>query len=71
VILEAVRGNRDVLAEPPPSVFFAEFGASSLDFEVRALVDSFDTRPRVEPPGAAGGAVPSPARTRRIPGAVA
>ena len=44
VILEAVRGNRDVLEDPPPSVFFADFGDSSLDFEIRAFVDSFAKR---------------------------
>jgi potassium efflux system protein len=44
VILEAVQGNPDVLREPAPSVFFAGFGTSSLDFEIRAFVDSFDKR---------------------------
>ena len=47
VLLDAVRANPDVLASPPPSVFFADFGASSLDFEIRAFVGAFDRRLRV------------------------
>ena len=42
VILEAVRRNPDVLREPAPSVFFVGFGASSLDFEIHAFVDSLE-----------------------------
>jgi len=48
VVLEAVRRNSDVLQEPPPSVFFVDFGDSSLDFEIRAFVGSFDKRLRVQ-----------------------
>ena len=48
VMLEAVRRNADVLAEPPPSVFFVGFGASSLGFEICAFVDSLDKRLRVQ-----------------------
>jgi len=47
VLLEAVRANPDVLASPSPSVFFADFGDSSLDFEIRAYVGAFDQRLRV------------------------
>ncbi len=47
VLLEAVRRNPDVLRQPPPSVFFVDFGDSSLDFEIRAFVGSFDQRLRV------------------------
>ncbi len=47
VVLEAVRGVPDVLEDPAPSVFFSAFGDSSLDFEIRAFVDSFDKRIRV------------------------
>jgi potassium efflux system protein len=47
VLLEAVRRNPDVLQEPRPSVFFVDFGDSSLDFEIRAFVGSFDQRLRV------------------------
>ncbi len=46
-LLEAVRRNPDVLRKPPPSVFFVDFGDSSLDFEIRAFVGSFDQRLRV------------------------
>jgi potassium efflux system protein len=44
VILEAVTAIPDVLTEPSPSVYFVAFGESSLDFEIRAFVDSFDKR---------------------------
>jgi potassium efflux system protein len=37
-ILEAVKGTPQVLDTPPPSVFFIGFGASALEFEVRAFV---------------------------------
>ena len=47
VLLEAVRRNPDVLLEPPPSVFFVDFGDSSLEFEIRAFVGSFGQRLRV------------------------
>ena len=48
MILAAVRGNRDVLQDPGPSVFFVAFGESTLDFEIRAFVDSIDKRLRVQ-----------------------
>jgi potassium efflux system protein len=48
VILAAVRGNRDVLPDPGPSVFFVAFGESTLDFEIRAFVNSLDKRLRVQ-----------------------
>ncbi|WP_313951302.1 mechanosensitive ion channel domain-containing protein [Accumulibacter sp.] len=48
LLLEAARGNDDVLDDPQPSVFFVDFGDSSLDFEIRAFVDSFDKRLRVQ-----------------------
>ncbi len=48
VILETVQRNPDVLREPLPSVFFAGFGASSLDFEIHAFVDSLNKRLRVQ-----------------------
>jgi len=47
VLLEAVRRHADVLESPPPSVVFADFGDSSLDFEIRAFVGAFDHRLRV------------------------
>jgi potassium efflux system protein len=47
VVLGAMRAIPDVLEEPAPSVFLSAFGDSSLDFEIRAYVDSFDKRVRV------------------------
>jgi len=44
VMLEAVTAIPEVLTEPSPSVYFLGFGESSLDFEIRAFVDSFDKR---------------------------
>lgn len=38
LILEAVKSTPHVLDTPPPSVFFIGFGASALEFEVRAFV---------------------------------
>ena len=48
VILAAVQGNRDVLRDPAPSVFLVAFGESTLDFEIRAFVNSFDKLLRVQ-----------------------
>ena len=47
-ILEAVERNPDVLRQPAPSVFVAGLGASSLDFEIHAFVDSLNKRLRVQ-----------------------
>jgi len=38
LILDTVRATPQVLDNPPPSVFFVGFGASALEFEVRAYV---------------------------------
>ncbi len=38
VILETVKANPLVLGAPPPTVFFLEFGDSSLNYEIRAFV---------------------------------
>jgi potassium efflux system protein len=38
LILEAVKSTPQVLDTPPPSVFFIGFGASAVEFEVRAFV---------------------------------
>jgi potassium efflux system protein len=48
VLLDAVRGNGDVLQEPAPSVYFVAFGDSTLDFEIRAFVDRLNKRLRVQ-----------------------
>jgi potassium efflux system protein len=44
VLLDVVRSQPHVLAEPSPSVFFMAFGDSSLDFEIRAYVDGIGKR---------------------------
>jgi len=38
VILETVKAHPDVLEAPAPTVFFLEFGESSLNFEIRAFL---------------------------------
>jgi potassium efflux system protein len=48
LVLGAVQSNPDVLPEPAPSVFFVGFGEDSLDFEIRAFVDSVEKRQRVQ-----------------------
>ena len=47
-MLAALHANRDVLTDPAPSVFFVAFGDSTLDFEIRAFVNSLDKRLRVQ-----------------------
>ena len=42
ILLQVARDNRRVLPEPPPSAMFLGFGASSLDFELRAFVTGLD-----------------------------
>ncbi|SBT03511.1 membrane hypothetical protein [Candidatus Accumulibacter aalborgensis] len=48
LLTEAIRTHGDVLHEPAPTVFFVDFGDSSLDFEIRAFVGSFAQRLRVQ-----------------------
>ncbi len=48
VILGALRGNRDVLQDPAPSVYLVAFGDSALEFEIRAFVNTLDKRSRVQ-----------------------
>jgi potassium efflux system protein len=47
IILDALRGNPDVVQDPAPSVYLVAFGVT-LDFEIRAFVDSLDKRMRVQ-----------------------
>jgi potassium efflux system protein len=47
LVLEAVRGTADVMAEPGPSVFFVGLGDKALNFEVWAFVRSLDDVMRV------------------------
>lgn len=44
LILDAVKGLPKVLSTPQPNVFFMGFGDSSLDFEVRVFLNSFEDR---------------------------
>ena len=37
-MIEAARAHKQVLAKPAPSVFFTQFGESSLIFELRVFV---------------------------------
>jgi len=48
LILDALVAHPDVLRTPPPSVLFVAFGDSALQFEIRAFVDSFGKRLRVQ-----------------------
>jgi len=44
IMLSAVKELPKVLSTPPPNVFFMGFGDSSLDFQVRVHLNSFDDR---------------------------
>ncbi len=44
LLLQAATENTLVLADPAPSCWFLSFGASSLDFELRVFVASFNDR---------------------------
>lgn len=43
-LLEVAKGNKDVLADPPPTVRFVEFGDSSLNLELLAWTESLTDR---------------------------
>jgi small-conductance mechanosensitive channel len=45
-LIEAAEENPNTLKDPPPSVFFVEFGESSLNFELVAWSDKMSSRPR-------------------------
>jgi potassium-dependent mechanosensitive channel len=47
LLLAVVRDTPGVLQHPEPVVFFAEFGASSLDFILRAWTSDFDNSVRI------------------------
>ncbi|MDY6943548.1 MAG: mechanosensitive ion channel [Pseudomonadota bacterium] len=42
ILLDVAKTNSNVLQEPPPSAFFARFGESSLDFELRVFIPTPD-----------------------------
>jgi len=42
ILVNCARGNEDVLGDPAPWVVFLDFGASSLDFELRAYLRDVD-----------------------------
>lgn len=44
IMLDIVRTNSKILETPPPQVFFLGFGDSSLDFEVRVFLRTFEDR---------------------------
>lgn len=44
LLLQAASANSNILKEPSPSALFLAFGASTLDFELRAHVNSMDVR---------------------------
>jgi len=46
-LLEVARNHREVLKDPPPKVWFKEFGNSSLDFEVLAWIPDPKKRPDI------------------------
>jgi len=48
VLRETAEHHPDVLAEPKPVPLFIQFGASSLDFELRVWIPNVDERPRVQ-----------------------
>ena len=44
LLREAAKGNARVLKDPEPQVFFLQYGASTLDFELRIFVNSLTDR---------------------------
>ena len=45
-LIEAAEEDPNTLKDPPPSVFFVDFGESSLNFELVAWSDKMSSRPR-------------------------
>ncbi len=48
ILLEAGLQHLEVLGNPKPSPLFVQFGASSLDFELRVWIANVDHRPRIK-----------------------
>ncbi len=48
ILAGAAAQHPDVLSNPEPSPIFIQFGASSLDFELRVWISDIDKRPRVK-----------------------
>lgn len=48
ILDEVAREHSEVMAYPEPVSYFVQFGASSLDFELRVWVSNIDNRPRVK-----------------------
>ncbi len=48
VLTEAGEQHPEVLKKPKPSPLFVQFGASSLDFELRVWISNVDNRPRIK-----------------------
>ena len=47
ILTEAGQNHPEVLGYPKPTPYFAQFGASSLDFELRVWIANVDHRPRI------------------------
>jgi len=47
LLLEIAGAHSLVLADPPPTAFFVNFGDSALEFQLRAWISDFDERNRV------------------------
>ncbi|SHJ08822.1 Mechanosensitive ion channel [Malonomonas rubra DSM 5091] len=48
ILEEAGQSHPEVLGFPKPTPFFVQFGASSLDFELRVWIANVDNRPRIK-----------------------
>lgn len=48
ILLETGLQHLEVLGNPKPSPLFVQFGASSLDFELRVWISNVDHRPRIK-----------------------
>jgi len=48
LLLKMAETDKRVMLDPPPTVLFQEFGASSLDFELRMWIGAFEERLKVK-----------------------